>query len=119
MTTKAEQAKKISQNIKELRGDIGWNQAKLAAEADITAAALSKIEQGEDRVPTVVVLRKLANALGVQVHEITGEQPADPQIMDERNKHFYRKFRSLEDLDEHDQDLLLGMAERLKDINKK
>lgn len=119
MTTKSEQAQKISANIKERRAELDWNQARLAAEAGVSAAALSKIEQGQQRVPTIVVLRKLANALKVEVHELTGEQPVDRTESEQKNLEFYRKFGVIGELDKDDQDLLLGMAERLKDITKK
>jgi len=119
MTTKSEQAKKISNNIKEKRSQLGWNQARLATEAKISAAALSKIEQGEQRVPTIVVLRKIAKALKVEVHDLTGEKPVDRSESEERNHEFYRKFGVLDELDKDDQEMLLGMAERLKDITQK
>lgn len=118
MTNKLEQAQIISGNIKELRNKLGWNQAKLAAEAKISGAALSKIEQGDKRVPTIVVLRKLAGALKVDVHEITGEQPAERSVTEERNSEFYRKFGVISELPEDDQNRLLDMAERLKEITK-
>ncbi len=119
MSSKSEQARIISNNIKELRGKFEWNQAKLASEAGISGAALSKIEQGEQRVPTIVVLSKLASALKVEVHDITGEQPIERSEAEERNTEFYRKFGVIEHLTKDDQDMLLNMAERLKGITKK
>jgi len=118
MPTKSEQADKISSNIKRLREQLKWNQAKLAQEASISGAALSKIEKGEGRVPTIVVLRKLANALTVEVSVITGEQPIERSESEERNSEFFRKFKSINELSDADQEMLLGMAERLKDITK-
>lgn len=119
MPDKIAQAKIISQNIKELRERLGWNQSKLANEANITAAALSKIEKGDGRVPTFVVLRKIASALRVQPYEITGEEPENLSISGERNREFYRKWDVLETLSEDDQKMLKGMAERLKSISGK
>lgn len=119
MTSKADQAKTISNNIRALRTNLGWNQAKLAAEAGISAAALSKIEKGEDRIPTIVVLRKLASALKVPLHEITGEEPEESSEVEERNKEFYRRWDLLDELSKEDQEILKGMAERLKGITKK
>ncbi len=118
MTNKSEQAKIISRNIKAFRSQLGWNQAKLASEAGISGAALSKIEQGEQRIPTIVVLRKLANALKVEVHEITGEHPAERTETEVRHSEFYRRFGVLENLSDNDQQMLLNMAERLKGITK-
>ena len=119
MTNKAEQAKLICNNIKHLRDGLGWNQAKLAQEAGISAAALSKIEKGEDRIPTIVVLRKLASALKVPLHEITGEEPEANSEVEERNKEFYRRWDILDELSKEDQEILKGMAERLRGFIKK
>jgi len=119
MASKSEQARLISNNIKELREGLGWNQAKLANEAGISAAALSKIEKGEARIPTIVVLRKLASALKVQLNEITGEEPEENSEVDERNKEFYRRWDILDELSKEDQEILKGMAERLRGFTKK
>ena len=114
MAEKTSQADKISNNIKILREKLGWNQARLASEAGITAAALSKIEKGDGRVPTIVVLHKIASALRVQPYEITGEEPEKISEAESRNKEFYRKWDVLDSLSNEDQELLRGMAERLK-----
>lgn len=119
MSSKSEQAKIISNNIKDLRNNLGWNQSKLALEAKISGAALSKIEQGEQRVPTIVVLRKIANALKTEIHEITGEQPAERSVTEERNMEFYRKFAVMDNLSKDDQKRLLDMASRLQEITQR
>lgn len=119
MPNKIDQAQIISKNIKELRKNLGWNQSKLASEAGITAAALSKIEKGDGRVPTIVVLSKIASALKVQPYEITGEKPQNLSEANERNREFYRKWDILESLSQEDQNMLKGMAERLKNITDK
>lgn len=119
MPNKIDQAKIISHNIKVLRGNLGWNQSRLASEAGITGAALSKIEKGDGRVPTIVVLSKIASALKVQPYEITGEEPPNLSKASERNREFYRKWDILESLSPEDQELLKGMAERLKNITGK
>lgn len=119
MTNKIDQAEIIRNNIKELRERFGWNQSKLASEAGITAAALSKIEKGDGRVPTIVVLSKIASALKVQPYQITGEEPHKVSEAEERNREFYRKWDILEGLTQEDEELLKGMAERLKNITEK
>jgi transcriptional regulator with XRE-family HTH domain len=118
MASRQEQAKIISSNIKRLRDGMKWKQAKLAAEAGITAAALSKIEKGEDRVPTIVVIRKLANALNVEPYEITGEAAEEGSEKQVARKELYRRFKDILDLDDEDQELLLDMTRRLKEIKK-
>ncbi len=118
MTNKSKQAEIISNNIKELRNKLDWNQAKLASVAGISGAALSKIEQGEQRVPTIVVLKKLAHALKVEIHDLTGEQPVQRSEAEYRNSEFFRKFAVMDDLSKNDQEMLLDMAERLKEVTK-
>lgn len=116
MTDKNVQAEIISRKIKELRVGFGWNQSRLAKEAGITAAALSKIEKGDGRVPTFVVLQKIASALRVQPSEITGEEQGGGSEQEVHNREFYRKWDLLDDLSKDDQEMLRGMAERLKRI---
>jgi transcriptional regulator with XRE-family HTH domain len=119
MTSKNEQSDIISNSITKLRSNLGWTQAKLAHEAGISGAALSKIEKGEGRIPTIVVLRKLASALAVDLTEITGEKPVKRSESENRSLDFYRKFGVISELGKEDQEILLGMAERLKEMTKK
>jgi len=116
MTDKLAQALFVSNKIKELRDNLGWNQSRLANEAGVTAAALSKIEKGDGRLPSLVVLRKLASALKVDPSEITGEETSRAAGTDERNREFYRRWDVLDNLSTEDQEILKGMAERLKKI---
>ncbi|MDO8962325.1 MAG: helix-turn-helix transcriptional regulator [Methylophilus sp.] len=117
MSGKINQAIVISNNIKRLRANLDWNQARLAQEAEISGAALSKIEGGE-RIPTIVVLRKLSSALKVPLSEITGEESIQTTETDERSREFYRKWGVLDDLTSEDHKLLMGMAERLKAVSR-
>ncbi len=110
MADKLQQAALISKNIKQMRELLGWTQAKLASEAGVTAAALSKLEKGEGRMPTIVVLRKIALALGVKPYEITGEDA--PEDTGEKTVEFYRKWGELDKLPEEDQRILREMMER-------
>ncbi|MEJ6531814.1 helix-turn-helix transcriptional regulator [Pseudoalteromonas lipolytica] len=110
MADKQQQAALISKNIKHMRELLGWTQAKLANEAGVTAAALSKIEKGEGRIPTIVVLRKVASALGVKPYEITGEDA--PEDSGDKKVEFYRKWGDLDKLPEADQQILRDMMER-------
>ena len=117
MANKHEAAARIKENIIRLREGLNWNQAKLAQEADISGAALSMIEKG-GRVPTIIVLRKLASALKAPVSDITGESVEEVSVSGERNKEFYRQWDVLDKLDQKDQEMLKGMAERLKKITR-
>ena len=117
MNDKVKQAETISINIRRLRDLKGWNQSRLAQEANISGAALSKIEKGDGRVPTIVLLRKLASALKVQLHEITGEEASEISNTNEHTYAFYRRWDVLDDLSEEDQARLKDMAERLKEFS--
>lgn len=118
MQDKRTQATIISNNIKRLRNEAQWTQAKLAEESGITGAALSKIEKGDGRMPTIVVLRKIAAALEVPIHELTGETADAPSPDAEKTRAFHRKWGMLEDLNTDDQEMLIGMAERLRKMTR-
>lgn len=60
----------LSSYIRELREKMGLQQNQLAEKAGISPAALSLIENGERKRPTLVVLRKLATALEIDVVEL-------------------------------------------------
>jgi len=111
MTKKYEQACIISNNIKDLRKKLGWTQTQLAFAARITEAALSKIEQDNERIPTLMVLIKIASALRVEIRDIIDEKIK--QKSGSKIKEFYRKFGSIDDLLEKDQSMILGMVHRI------
>jgi transcriptional regulator with XRE-family HTH domain len=57
-------------NLKRLRKKEGLSQEKLARLADISLNALTKIESGFARKPTIQTVVKLARALGVSIDEL-------------------------------------------------
>ncbi len=92
----------LRSRITETRERKGMNQAKLAEEAHITPAAISQIEKGL-RIPTVPVLQRIANALGVTIDYLTGKTD-EPELRDmlqyEDFKTFFRGYRSLDPEDQ-------------------
>jgi transcriptional regulator with XRE-family HTH domain len=50
--------------IRALRRQRGWTQAKLAARADLSQAAVSRVERGNGRLVTLRTIESLAEALG-------------------------------------------------------
>ena len=102
----------IANKIKLLREESDWNQSKLAKEAGITASSISMIESGQ-RIPSLVVIRKISDALKVSVSELTGE--ASQNEVTQSAQAFFRQFGDLEDLDETDQQMILELAKRLKE----
>jgi transcriptional regulator with XRE-family HTH domain len=56
--------------VKELREQAGMNQVELAVKAGVSVNSVSRIERGYK--PNKGTLKLIANALGVEVSEITG-----------------------------------------------
>lgn len=65
-------AKAIGERIRELRRSRKMSATKLAGKADMTADHLFALERGE-HVAFERTLRRLARALGVKLHDLTGE----------------------------------------------
>ena len=59
---------KVGSRIKELRGESGISQEKLALKAEVDRTYLAGVELGK-RNPTVTSLEKIINALGVTFEE--------------------------------------------------
>lgn len=110
--TKSNQTKFIANKIIELRESVGWSQSELARQAEVTSAAISQIEKG-DRMPSLIVIRKLADALNVSVSELTGDSPISSKSINEEAQVFFRKFGSIKKLSEEDQRLILLIVNRL------
>ena len=60
---------RLGQNLRALRKARGLSQERFALEHDIDRTYVSGIERGT-RNPTVSVLGRLADALGVDIHEL-------------------------------------------------
>lgn len=101
----------IANRIVKLRTEADWSQAELARKAKVTASAINMIERGQ-RNPSLIVLRKISDALKVSLAEITGEQAQDNLTMDSQT--FFRKYGALKDLDQSDQELILAMIDTLR-----
>lgn len=65
----------IGREIRRLREEKGWSQAKLAGAADMGTSGISQIETGA-RNPSAVTLSKIAEALGVEVAELFPKGPS-------------------------------------------
>ena len=61
--------KQLGHNLRALRKARGLSQERFALEYDIDRTYVSGIERGK-RNPTVTVLGRLAEALGVDIHEL-------------------------------------------------
>jgi len=64
----------LSKRLKELRKEEGWSQQKLAEKAGLSFNAVTKIEQGLAKHPTLKTLVKIADAFGVSLDELVGRR---------------------------------------------
>lgn len=64
-------ARAISEVIRFYRAERDWTQERLAEEAGIAATSVVRLENAEISRPRVSTLKKLANALGIDAHELT------------------------------------------------
>lgn len=60
---------RVGLNVQNARRDRGLSQEELAARADVNQSYLSDIERGR-RNPSLLVLARIAGALGVDVEEL-------------------------------------------------
>lgn len=64
----------ISKRLKELRKERNWTQQDLAQKANLSFNAITKIEQGAAKHPTLKTLIKLAEAFGTGLDELVGRK---------------------------------------------
>lgn len=99
--SKNQDSNSIGLRIKEVRERLGLNQAKLAAQAEITPAAISQIESG-DRIPSTPILRRLAASLEVSTDYLLGntdKSELQDILQDQSIQKFFRGFQDLNDTD--------------------
>ncbi len=69
----------LRKNLAELRIRKGWSQGDLGREASVRADTVSSIERGKHE-PRPSTLRKLADALGIEVEDFFRESEA-PKVL--------------------------------------
>ena len=62
----------LSKKIKTLRKKAGWSQQKLAEKSGLYYNAITKIEQGSAKQPTIQTMIKIADAFKVSLDELVG-----------------------------------------------
>jgi len=117
MNGQLKQLPDITIKIKHLREEAGWNQAALAKQSGVSPAAISLIEKGE-RVPSMVVTRKLASALMVSIGELTGESPERAGAISDEANIFFRNWHEIDKLEDTDKKMIKDIVNRLKDKDK-
>ncbi|MBW1698972.1 MAG: helix-turn-helix transcriptional regulator [Deltaproteobacteria bacterium] len=103
----------LRKRITETRESQGMNQAELAEKAGVTPAAISQIEKGT-RVPTIPVLHRIANVLGVSLDYLTGK--TDRSELEDLLQHddFVAFFRGFESLGSEDKEIIKKHIDFLK-----
>lgn len=64
----------LSKRLKELRKEKGWSQQKLAEKTGLSFNAITKIEQGLAKSPTLKTLLKLADVFEIGLDELIGRK---------------------------------------------
>ena len=64
----------LSKRIKQLRAERSWTQQALAQKAGLSFNAITKIEQGVAKYPTLKTLLKLSRAFGIGLDELVGNK---------------------------------------------
>jgi len=64
----------LSKRLKELRKQRNWTQQKLAEKAGLSFNAITKIEQGAAKHPTLKTLLKLADTFEISLDELVGRK---------------------------------------------
>lgn len=62
-------------DIKKMRLTVGMSQEDLAKAAGVSRVAIARYESGE-RVPSVIIAARIANALGCKVDDLIKEESA-------------------------------------------
>jgi len=60
----------IGENIKKYRGKLGLSQEDFAKKAGVKYTTLTKIESNVIKKPSVLIMAKLAKALGVSIEDL-------------------------------------------------
>lgn len=106
---------RIRRNVKSYREQRYWTKTKLAMAAGITNAAVHDIEIG-DRIPSLEVIIKLADAFKVSMFDVIG---IDCQSLDKDQEAFFAaKWEKINKLSEEEQQLVFLLVEKLSE-NKK
>jgi len=65
----------LGENVKRLRGERGWSQARLATESGVNRYTISLVENGSDN-NTLSTYQKIADAFGCSLADLFEERVA-------------------------------------------
>lgn len=64
----------LAGNIKKHRKKLGWSQQKLAEKAGLSYNAITKLEQGSAKQPTIQTITKITDAFHISIDELIGRK---------------------------------------------
>ena len=91
-----------------LRAEIDWSQKELADKIDADQAQISGYERGE-ALPSVGVIKRLANIFNVTTDYLLFDENDGKASAKIKNKDLLQLFTEIEELDENDKDVLIGI----------
>lgn len=122
--------KLIGERILISRRDMGWNQEELGEKAGVSRGHIAKIERGEVANPTIDVIYRLADALGVSRAYLLGfvEDPlhaieeTEPLRISRQSSANYRTLGAelidiFDQLSPESQQIILAIADKLRDAD--
>jgi transcriptional regulator with XRE-family HTH domain len=104
----AELRKAFGARVKQLRKQRHWTQKELARRVDIRFQLLNKYE-GEQHIPAVETLIRLADALEVTVDYLLTANPVEDSPL--ANSRLFQRFKTLEGLDRADQEAVITVID--------
>ncbi|MBI2060364.1 MAG: helix-turn-helix transcriptional regulator [Nitrospirae bacterium] len=107
----------VGQRIRDVRTNRGWTQAHLAEKADLPTETVSRIERGVEPNPTMRSLGCIAQALGMEHHELFLPKAKHEEI--EKNRVVHQIISALRRLDRKDLTLVRTFIGRFSDLGGK
>ena len=85
---------KVGELLKAARRQRGWSQGELAKRSGISQSTIWRIENGLIAEPKIGIMLRLAEALGLDIHQLIGqpslvssEEPGQVEVLEEQEEH--------------------------------
>jgi transcriptional regulator with XRE-family HTH domain len=75
-----EQATGLGERVRKRRKALGLTAKSLAKAAGVSTSYISQVERGHQEDPSLPALRRLADALSMDLHTLLGGQPPAPEV---------------------------------------
>jgi transcriptional regulator with XRE-family HTH domain len=81
--------------LRQIRDQFGWTQQRVAKEAQVTPAYISRLKKGEVKRPSADMIRNLATALGMPMEAVYSGQLSEGAVERERELEARRELEAL------------------------